>query len=168
MREAAQQRRLRFANKKNCQHLVSGIDGTVAHKAMKKLTKAQANHIRSWCPLRNVPAAPKHILWLCIRPFPYHGLKGCEIPWKNHFGPMDGYQRSRKTIWNKHLNSMDTDAGKASNHYHSNRGRPVSHGWPHQRQRTNVPKPGSTPSVSTATHLGPSPAWPKDHISRGS
>lgn len=70
----AQRRRHRFANKKNCQRLVSGTDWTVAHKAMKKLSKATSDpgtkHYKHGdktrpCPLCNVPATPKHILWLC-------------------------------------------------------------------------------------------------------
>ena len=78
--EAKQQRQHRFASRRNCQTLVSGIDWTTASKVTKNITKAQANHIRTWnqaairfkdgnttkqCPLCQVPATPKHIVWLC-------------------------------------------------------------------------------------------------------
>ena len=80
MAEAKQQRQHRFASRRNCQSLVSGIDGTTAKKASKHFSKAQATHIRTWnqaamrfkegantklCPLCQVPATPKHIVWMC-------------------------------------------------------------------------------------------------------
>ena len=78
--EAQQQRTSRLASKKNCQSLVSGLDWTIANKAIKVLPKQQAQHIKTWnqaaihcrqgdkpkpCPLCGVPATPKHIVWLC-------------------------------------------------------------------------------------------------------
>lgn len=80
LQEAAQQRTSRFAAKKNCQKLVSGLDWTVARLAQRKLSATQSAHIRSWtqaaihykhgdkpkpCPLCHVPTTPKHIIWLC-------------------------------------------------------------------------------------------------------
>ena len=80
MAEAKQQRQHRFASRRNRQSLVSGIDGTTAKKASKHFSKAQATHIRTWnqaamrfkegantklCPLCQVPATPKHIVWMC-------------------------------------------------------------------------------------------------------
>ena len=94
-REAAQQRTSRFAAKKNCQSVVSGLDWEVSRQAQRKLTAVQANHTKTWnqaaihykqgdkpktCPLCQVPATPKHIIWLCK----WHHKQGHEalpIPW---------------------------------------------------------------------------------------
>ena len=77
--EATQQRTSRFASRKNCQNLVSGLDWTTAKRAAKLLPKKQVQHMRTWnqaaihyrqgeqtktCPLCNAPATPKHIVWL--------------------------------------------------------------------------------------------------------
>ena len=90
--EARQQRQHRFASRRNCQSLVSGLDWTTASKATKSLTKAQATHIRTWnqaairfkdgtntkpCPICQVPATPKHIIWLCKW---HHNQKHTPLP----------------------------------------------------------------------------------------
>lgn len=78
--ELQQQRTSRFAAKKNCQSLVSGLDWEVAKKANKKLSAIQGKHVKTWnqaaihykqgdktkpCPLCQGPATPKHIIWMC-------------------------------------------------------------------------------------------------------
>ena len=90
--EAKQQRQHRFASRRNCQALVSGIDWTTASKATKSLSKAQATHIRTWnqaairfkdgtstklCPICQVPATPKHIIWMCKW---HHNQKHAPLP----------------------------------------------------------------------------------------
>ena len=47
LQELQQQRTSRFAGKKNCQSLVSGLDWEVAKKASKKLSALQGKHVKT-------------------------------------------------------------------------------------------------------------------------
>ena len=108
----------------------AGPDWTIARQAQKKLTATQSTRIRSWnqaaihykqgdktkaCPLCNVPATPKHIVWLCT----WHRKQEHEplpIPWTERLqDPLeeDGFPKEPQD----HLN------GRAWNHCHSNLGK---------------------------------------------
>ena len=143
--EAQQQRTSRFASRKNCQNLVSGLDWTTAKKAAKLLPKQQVQHMRTWnqaaihyrqgdkiktCPLCKVPATPKHIVWLCT----WHHNQGhapLAIEWTERLqDPLEeplwahGWVPKERRItckWHNHF--KDKGAGTPSNPCLSNHGK---------------------------------------------
>ena len=78
--EAQQQRTNRFARRPNHQHLLTGLDWHTFKQLKGKLPEQQRRHLQTWvqgalhfkdatgtnpCPICQVPATPKHVLWLC-------------------------------------------------------------------------------------------------------
>ena len=132
LQEAAQQRTSRFAAKKNCQKLVSGLDWTVARLAQRKLSATQSAHIRSWtqaaihykhgdkpkpCPLCHVPTTPKHIIWLCK----WHHQQAHEalpVSWTERLqDPLgNGFRKRLRITSPNRFPSRATAVGKAWNH----------------------------------------------------
>ena len=79
LQEATAQRTARFASKENHHHLVTGIDWHTYQTVLKELPRDHKTYLRTWtqggihykeagkpkqCPICNVPATAKHILWL--------------------------------------------------------------------------------------------------------
>ena len=79
-KEAHQQRTNRFARRPNHQHLLTGLDWHTYKQLKTKLPEQQRRHLATWvqgalhykdakgtkpCPICQVPATPKHVLWLC-------------------------------------------------------------------------------------------------------
>ena len=80
LHEARAQRTARLATKEQHQHLVAGLDWHTYRQMLKSIPGAQKPHLRTWtqaaihykadgkpkkCPICQVPATTKHILWLC-------------------------------------------------------------------------------------------------------
>ena len=80
LREAKAQRTARLAAKQHHKHLVAGLDWHTYRQVLKSIPGALKPHLRTWtqaaihykadgkpkqCPICNVPATTKHILWLC-------------------------------------------------------------------------------------------------------
>ena len=182
--EAKQQRQHRFANRRNCQSLVSGIDWTTAKKASKHFSKAQATHIRTWnlaairfkegantklCPLCQVPATPKHIKGMRKwhhhqkhTPLPAPWTERLQDPFEGLCGHMVGFHESpgppHNHAWPGRPWLLAIPGAPAS----PTMAGPVSDGGPLE---TPEPRPGFMPCARTATYWepckgkAPSQAW---------
>ena len=80
LQEARHQRTARLAHKPHYHHLLTGIDWRPYRQMLKRPLAELRTHLKTWvqgaihfkeagqtklCPLCQVPAAPKHIIWLC-------------------------------------------------------------------------------------------------------
>ena len=80
LKEAQQQRTARLASKANHQRLVAGLDWHTYRQVLRTIPGEHKPHLRTWtqaaihfkeggqvkqCPICNVPATTRHILWLC-------------------------------------------------------------------------------------------------------
>ena len=78
--EAKDQRTSRLASRPNHQHLLTGLDWHTYRTVSKQLPARQRQHLATWvqgavqhreaskpkaCPVCQVPATPKHIIWMC-------------------------------------------------------------------------------------------------------
>ena len=118
----AQQRRHRLANKKNCQHLVSGIDWPVAHKPRPTTSDPgtkQPSTTSTGTNQRHVPCATSQphqstSCGLAPRPepcTPAHPMDGTTSR-PNPYGHMERSPKNHKTIWSNHWNFKDMVVGK--------------------------------------------------------
>ena len=140
--EAKQQRQHRFASRRNCQALVSGIDWTTASKATKRPrphTSALGTKRPSGSRMAPAPnCAPsvkfrRHRSTSCgcangtttksTHHFQCHGPKGSKTRWKSLSGLTGGFQKSHRTTSRVHSAWRGMAVGNLWNHFHYNRGK---------------------------------------------
>ena len=139
LQELQQQRTSRFAGKKNCQSLVSGLDWEVAKKASKKLSALQGKHVKTSITSKESGSNTAHCAKCqphpstsfgcargtatrAMRPYPYHGQSGCKIHWKTLVELWLDTKRTTRTPEPNPGHYKATAVGKPWNHFHSKPG----------------------------------------------
>ena len=153
----------RFASRRNCQALVSGIDWTTASKATKRPrphTSALGTKRPSGSRMAPAPNCAPSVKFRrhrstsfgCANGTTTKSTKGYKTRWKSLSGLTGGDQKSHRTTSIDHSAWQGMAVGNLLNHFHYNRGKGFqSLSMPLPRQETNELRPGSMPSAFMAT-----------------